>query len=120
MNTKKIEIDGKEYKLKVNRSIIKTLNSVAPDLLKTTSKKTAKEIEGDETAISAGLDIFVNLHVVFHDMLKHNHPEITLDGAEDLLNLFEAEYDGVQESLINFAMSVFNQGDQKKKKKITW
>lgn len=120
MKTKTIEISGKKYTLTANRSIIKTLANVAPNILKL-GKAKKDEISDDEFGISTGLDIMANLDVLFYDMIKVAHTNISKEKSDEILDAFEDEYDGVQEKLIELAMSVFQSGDQvKTKKKIDW
>ena len=118
MKTKRIEIDGKNYTLTVNRSIIKTLAQIAPEMLEIRPN----EDESMETsrANSLGINILSNLDILFYDMIKIAQPNIDKEKSDKILDKFEEEYDGVQEALLDFAMKVFQSGDQTKKKKINW
>ena len=112
---KKITIGDKKYTLTANRSIIKTLYKIAPDMLKLNSKG---EMDGDSQA-KAGVDLMANLDVLFYDMIKVAHKDITKEKSDEILDRFENEYEDVQTELINLAMSVFTTGDQNKKK-VVW
>nr|DAK86202.1 MAG TPA: hypothetical protein [Caudoviricetes sp.] len=113
---KKIEIDGKKYTLTANRTIIKTICNIAPDLLKFVKNKNISE---DEVEVVCGVDVMANLDILFYDMIKIVHKDITKEKSDEILDKFENEYEDVQTELINLAMSVFTTGDQKKKK-IVW
>lgn len=111
---KKIQIGDKKYVLTANRSIIKTLYEIAPDMLK------LKEGEKDsELQAKAGIDLMANLDKLFYDMIKVAHKDITKEKSDEILGKFENEYEDVQDALLELAMSVFTTGDQKKKK-IVW
>lgn len=112
---KEIEIGNKKYTLTANRSIIKTLYEIAPSILETNATKKSQKEE-----IKVGLDLMANLDVLFYQMIKIAHSNITKEKSDEILEQFEIEYDGVQEALLGLALSVFQQGDQEKKKKINW
>ena len=118
MKTKRIEIDGKTYTLTARRSLIKTISEIAPEMLEITPEN-SPELETNQ-AKSLGVSVFANLDILFYDMIKVAHPNIDKAKSDDILDKFEEEYDEVQENLIDFAMSVFQSGDQSKKKKINW
>lgn len=110
---KKITISGKKYTLTANRSIIKTLYAIAPDML---AIGNAKKESGLEAKVS--IDLMANLDRLFFDMIKVAHRDITKETSDEILDKFESEYEDVQTELVNLAMSVFTTGDQKKKKVI--
>lgn len=112
---KEIEIGKKKYILTANRSIIKTLYEIAPSILETNATK-----RGQKEEIKVGLDLMANLDTLFYDMIKVANPQITKEKSDEILEKFESEYEGVQEALLELALSVFQQGDQEKKKKINW
>lgn len=111
---KKIQIGGKKYVLTANRSIIKTLYKIAPDMLKLTEGK-----QDSESQARAGIDLMANLDVLFYDMIKVANKDITKEKSDEILEKFENEYEDVQSALLELAMSVFTTGDQNKKK-IVW
>lgn len=119
MKTKRIEIDGKNYTLVANRSIIKTLAQIAPEMLEIRPNKESEK-EEISRANSLGINILSNLDILFYDMIKIAQPNIDKERSDRILDKFEEEYDGVQEALLDFAMTVFQSGDQTKKKKINW
>lgn len=119
MRTRIIEVAGKKYTLTANRSIIRTIANIAPEMLKLGQLTDADEIEKSE--VDVGLKIMSELDVLFYDMIKIAHPEISKDKSDEILDLFEKEYSEVQANLIKFAMSVFTEGDPNtKKKKLNW
>lgn len=118
MKEKTIEISGKKYVLTANRSIVKTLYTIAPDMLKL-SRQGSDAID-EKAEISVGLDVMANLDVLFYDMIKVKQPNITKDKSDKILEAFEEEYENVQPKLLDLAMSVFQLGDQANKKKIDW
>lgn len=107
-------IGDKKYVLTANRSIIKTLYNIAPDMLRLTNQG---EMDSDLQA-KAGIDLMANLDILFYDMIKVAHKDITKEKSDEILDKFESEYEDVQTELINLAMSVFTTGDQNKKKVI--
>lgn len=112
---KKIEIGGKKYTLTANRSIIKTLYKIAPDMLKI-SEKGKRDSEAEARA---SVDVMANLDILFYDMIKVAHKDITKEKSDEILDKFESEYEDVQNAILQLALSVFTTGDQKKKK-IVW
>lgn len=111
---KKIQIGGKKYTLTANRSIIKTLYSIAPEMLELNNGK--KNTDG---GAKVGVEIMANLDKIFYDMIKVVHKDITKETSDEILDKFENEYEDVQKAILDLAMSVFTTGDQKKKK-IVW
>ena len=114
MIQRRITIGDKKYTLTANRSIMKTLAKISPDLLKIKDGKMTKEREAE-----FGIDLYAGLDILFHDMIKVVHKDITPEKSSEILDKFENEYEDVQTALIDLAMSVFTTGDQTKKK-ITW
>lgn len=111
---KKITIGGKKYTLTANRSIIKTLYSIAPEMLDLNNVK-----NNTNNNAKVGVEIMANLDKIFYDMIKVVNKDITKEKSDEILDKFENEYEDVQNELLNLAMSVFTTGDQKKKK-IIW
>lgn len=108
-------IGGKKYMLTANRSIIKTLYQIAPDLLKLSS---GGKLD-NETKAKAGIDLTANLDILFYDMIKVANKDITKEKSDEILEKFDNEYEDVQTALLDFAMSCFPTGDQKKKQ-VVW
>ena len=119
MKTRIIEVAGKKYTLTANRGIIRTIATIAPEMLKLSSLTDADEIEKSE--VDVGIKIMSELDVLFYDMIKIAHPELTKEKSDGILESFENEYSDVQANLIKFAMSVFSEGNPNtKKKKLNW
>ena len=78
-----------------------------------------KDISDGENEVKIGMDVMANLDILFYDMIKIAHKDITKEKSDEILDKFENEYEDVQTELVNLAMSVFTTGDQKKKK-IVW
>lgn len=120
MSTKIIEVAGKRYTLTATRKIVQTLNEICPELLRLGKNVKAEEL-AEDFEVDVGVKILCNLDVLFYDMIKIAHPEITKEKSDEILDLFDAEYDDVQTNLVNFAMSVFQEGNpNKSKKKLDW
>lgn len=112
---KKITIGDKKYTLTANRSIIKTIYEIAPDMLDLSDK----DNQNSGRKAKVGVDIMANLDKIFYNMIKVAHKDITKEKSDEILDKFENEYEDVQNEILNLAMSVFTTGDQKKKK-IIW
>ena len=114
---KHINIGGKEYTLTANRKIIKTIYNVSPEFLDIIEgSKVGKK---QQSAIS--IELIANVDTIFFDMIKIAHPHIDKEESDKILEQFCQEYEGVDNALINFAISVFTDGNQgSAKKKIQW
>lgn len=118
IHTKKIEIGGKTYTLTANRKIVKTLANIVPELLALNEAELDKMETKNQNSL--GVNLLANLDILFYDMIKIAHSNIDKEKSDEILDKFEEEYDDVQEKLVELAMSVFQSGDQKTKKKINW
>jgi hypothetical protein len=118
MIQKKFIIGDKTYTLTANRSIIKTLYKIAPEMLKLNQSKKAEDIE-KENGVEFGVAIMANLDVLFYEMIKIAQPNISKEKSDEILEKLESEYENVQNALILLAISVFQTGDQEKKP-INW
>lgn len=112
---KEVEIKGKNYKLTANRKLIKVISEICPEILKINLGK-----EEDEQKVELGVNIFADMDILFYEMLKPAHPDISKETSDKILDSFEEEYADVANNLINFALSSFTQGDQTKKKQLNW
>lgn len=112
---KHINIGGKDYILTANRKLIKTIYNVAPAFLNVSGKN-------KETNENVSVDLVANLDILFFDMIKIAHPELTKEDSDAVLQQFCDEYAGVDNAIINLAMSVFTEGNKgsAKKKTINW
>lgn len=119
-NTKVLEVAGKRYTLTANRKIITTIASICPELLKFSDKKGKQKMNESEEA-NIGLKILGNLDVLFYDMIKIAHPEITKERSDEILDLADEEYNNFQDSLINLATSAFESSTPNtSKKNLNW
>lgn len=114
-NIKEVEINGKKYKLTANRRLIKVIANICPSILRLNNDKV-----NDDNGVELGVDIIADLDILFYEMLKPAHPDISKETADKILENFEEEYADVANNLITFAMSSFTQGDQTKKKQLNW
>lgn len=120
MKTRIIEVAGKKYTLTARRSIIKTIADICPELLDLGSDKNPQEFD-DKVGFELGVKVMSELDVLFYDMIKVAHPEITKEKSDDILESFENEYNDVQANLLKFAMSVFTEGNpSQSKKNLNW
>lgn len=119
-NTKKLEIGGKVYTFTAKRSLMKTIYQICPSILKT-GKSTGGADSVQDSATDFGLDMLVNLDVLFYEMINPAH-KLTKEQSDKIFETCCDEYgeDELLEKLIDFAMSVFPQGDQTNKKPIVW
>lgn len=117
MKQRKITIGGKKYTLTANRSLIKVLYNISPKFLSMNTIEDEEERKKVNAEVS--VSVVAGLDELFYAMIKVAQPTITKDKSDEILEKFEAEYDDVQGELINFTLSVFQQGDQTKKK-IVW
>lgn len=118
---KHIEIDGKDYVLTPTRKIIKSIYSVAPNAVDVISG--LKSNLSDKEITDATVEIIANLDLIFFELLNNKYqPNITKEDSDLLLDKFNAEYDGVDNAIINLALSAFTEGKKgsAKKKKINW
>ena len=120
-NTKKLEIGGKVYTFTARRSLIKTLYEISPSILQLNQQDQNTGAD-NASGMEFGLDLIAKLDVLFYEMIKPAH-NISKETSDKIFETCCEEY-GEQEilsKLIEFAMSVFPQGDQNKKyKKIVW
>lgn len=119
-NAKILEIAGKKYTITANRSIIYTISRICPELLEFANKKESLKEQKEKEAM-IGVKIFGNLDVLFYDMLKIAHPEISKEKSDTLLELADEEYNDFQEKLMELAQSAFVSSTQgKSKKNLNW
>lgn len=113
---REFEIDNVEYHLVAKRSLLIRLKQIVPDLF---SIKDEKEIE--ENQLELGLLMYDNMDVIFYEMIKVKHPNLTKEESDALFAKFCNEYDNAEESLLELMNSVFEQGiPNSKKKKLNW
>lgn len=121
MNTKQVEIGDKVYTLTVTRGLSIRMSKVAPSFLKMSKKGTMTEEEEREFAIDYGSAIFDNVNVLFYEMLRMAHPDISKEESNNLYEQFRNEYDDVEDHLLAFFRTSFTDGIPKaNKKKLNW
>lgn len=119
-NTKILEIAGKKYTITANRRIIYTISKICPELLEFANEKaSSKDLKVQEAMV--GVKIFGSLDVLFYDMLKIAHPEISKEKSDTLLELADEEYNDFQEKLMELATSAFvSSTPNTSKKELNW
>ena len=122
MKTKRIEVAGKTYTLTANRNIMKIIYDIAPELLKLDIDPENDMAKFKNALGTFGtLKIISELDVVFYNMIKVAHPEISKEKSDEILDNFDAEYEDVSDNILAFAFSVFTDGNPNiKKKKLNW
>lgn len=119
MRTKVIEVAGEKYTLTAKRNIIIKFNEICPEalMLETGKKKSLT----DEEEVNASIRLSVNMDILFYDMIKIAHPELSKEESDEIYEKLLEEYGDVEESLIKFIKSVFTGGIPKEnKKKLNW
>lgn len=115
-NTKTIEVAGNKYTLTANRKLISTMADFCPDLLDL-------DVDTDSTKFERKMSLkFIGgMDIVFYEMIRTAHPEISKQKSDDILDSLEDEYEDVPVNLLKFAMSVFTAGNpSQSKKKLNW
>lgn len=119
MRTRLIEVGGKKYTLTVKRSIIVKLHEICPELLRmgnNDAEDSSKSLE-----IDLSIRLSANMDVLFYDMIKIAHPELSREKSDEIYEKLVDEYEDVEISLINFIKEVFTGGIPKEnKKKLNW
>lgn len=120
-NTKKIVVNEKTYTLTVQRSIVFTLAKIAPELLQINDNGGKSKEEVQELQLDAMAKVYDGINLLFYEMIKVAHKDITLEKSNEIFLAFRDEYDEVEENLLNFATSIFTTGVPKTdKKKLNW
>lgn len=114
---RKITIGGKKYTLTANRNLIKVIYDISPDFLSMATIE--NEAERNKKSTEVSIAIVAGLDKIFYEMIKVAQPNIDKEKSDEILEKFEEEYEEVQNEIMNLALTVFQQGDQKKKK-IVW
>lgn len=114
-----VSIDNKNYTLTTNRALFKTLYSICPEFFVAISD--VNKQDKTEPSIYLNIAILSNLDIVFYEMIKREHPELTKEDSDALLLKFETEYDDASSHLMKFVIKVFTQGNpDSPKKKLDW
>jgi hypothetical protein len=121
-NEKHINIGGKDYVLTIKRSMLISLAKVVPELIKINRLAgNASEEELAELQFAAGASIYDNIDVIFHEMIKIRHKDITKEKSDEIYLQFCDEYEDVDEKILDFFLETFTGGVPKEnKKKINW
>ena len=120
MRTRQIEVAGKTYTLTVKRNIIIKLNEICPEILRMNSKANEKELSED-LEIDAAIRLSANMDVLFYDMIRIAHPEISRETSDKIYDNLVDEYGDAEISLVNFIKEVFTGGiPAENKKKLNW
>lgn len=129
-NKREVEINGKFYTLSVKRSILFRIASIAPELLKINqnSKKgnnsvgeDVSQAEKEVLSINAMEKLYDNMNIIFYEMLRERHPEITLEKSNEIYYNFCNEYNDVDDKLFSLIETVFTQGiPRENKKNLNW
>lgn len=112
---KHIEIGGVFYTLTPTRKLIKTVYNIAPDFLK-------MNVKNKEANENVSIELLANLDVLFFDLIRVAHPQLSKEDSDIILKQFSDEYADVDNAIITLAMSVFTEGNKgsANKKKINW
>lgn len=120
MRTKQIEVAGKKYTLTVKRNIVIKLNEICPEILRMNNNNNEQDLPRD-LEIDVAIRLSANMDVIFYDMIKIAHPEISRDKSDEIFENFLEEYEDVEVSLVNFIKEVFTGGIPKgSRKKLNW
>lgn len=121
-NERQINIGGKNYILTVKRSMLVSLARTVPELIKI--NRMAGKVSEEELAelqFAAGASIYDNIDVIFYEMIKIHHRDITKEKSDAIYSQFCDEYEDVDEKLLDFFSTTFTEGiPQENKKKIDW
>lgn len=129
-NKKEIEINGKFYILTVNRSLLYKIAVIVPEVIKINQKSNEQnDVEtelSDEEKLerfdSTVIDkLYDKMNIIFYEMLKVQHKNITLEKSDEIYVKFHQEYNDVDEKLMSLIEKVFTQGvPREQKKNINW
>ena len=130
-NRKEIEVNGKTYFLTVKRSILFRIAKIAPELLKIYDKSKKEDgLGGDDVSQedemmslkeTAGEKLYDNMNIIFYEMLKDNHKDISFEKSNEIYYDFCNEYNDVDEHLFGLISTVFTQGiPRENKKNLNW
>ena len=121
--TKEIEVSGEKYILTAKRSLLLRLKELVPEALKINDDENVNNEESNKENqdINLGIILYDNMDIVFYELLKTEHPNLTKDESDLIYVAFSNEYNDVDENLLKFVYSVFTQGiPRKNKKNLNW
>lgn len=129
-NKREVEINGKFYTLTIKRSVLFRIAFVAPELLKIyKSSLKGNDSQGDDVSrieieslsVDAMNKLYDNMNIIFYEMLRERHPEITLEKSNEIYYNFCNEYNDVDDKLFSLIETVFTQGiPREDKKNLDW
>ena len=130
-NEREIEINGKFYTLTVQRSNIFKIATIIPEVLNIykkssqSDKKTNEELSQEalvELFNESTIDkLYDNMNVIFYEMLKVKHKNISFETSNKIYADFNKEYNDVDEKLMTLIEKVFTQGiPRENKKNLNW
>ena len=123
MNTKQIEIGDKTYILTVTRGLSLRMAKVAPEFVKMAKKSNANLTEEEEFnfAVDYSSSIYDNMDVLFYEMIKIHHKNISKETSDKIYLRFCEEYNDVDSHLLAFFRTSFTDGiPRENKKTINW
>lgn len=130
-NEREIEVNGKLYTLTVQRSIIFKIATIVPEVLNI-YKKSKQEGKNDNKELSqealvellneSAIDkLYDNMNVIFYEMIKVRHKDISFETSNKIYADFNKEYNDVDENLMALIEKVFTQGiPRENKKDLSW
>ena len=130
-NEREIEVNGKSYILTVQRSIIFKIATIVPEVLKIYKKSSQSDNKPREELSQEALvelfnestidKLYDNMNVIFYEMLKVKHKEISFETSNKIYADFNKEYNDVDEKLMTLIEKVFTQGiPRENKKNLNW
>lgn len=104
------------YSLVSKRSLVLNLRLIIPELFDLKESKNRKQAEVD-----LGIKLYDNLDLIFYEMIKIKHPNLTKDESDVIFENFCNKYNNAEESLIELMMSAFQQGiPNTEKQNLNW
>lgn len=124
-NKKKIEINDEIYTLTVNRSILYKIAMIIPEVIEINNYSDKESKMSDEEKADLNFTVidklYENMNVIFYEMLKIEHKNISLEMSNEIYENFHKEYNDVDEKLMSLIEMVFTQGvPREKKKNVNW
>lgn len=121
--TRQIEVGGKKYTLTCRRSMIFNISKTIPECVKISqkSKSVSDSEEKESLAYDAGALIYDHIDVIFYEMIRIAHPDITKEKSDSIYDAFYKEYNDVDEHILDFFYEAFTDGiPREKKKNLDW
>lgn len=124
-NKKEIEINDEFYTLTVNRSILYKIAMIIPEVIEINNHSGKDSKMSDEEKADLNFTVmdklYENMNLIFYEMLKVEHKNISLEMSNEIYENFHKEYNDVDEKLMSLIEMVFTQGvPREKKKNVNW